>query len=279
MRAIKLYLKVLRCLALALLIGSVFGAGHLRAVAIVSAGTTGYNTDAPTSTDISNWTTGWGATVATGWDYVGQVGDASGVYLGSGWVITCGHVGPDDFTLEGTTYSVIAGSAVSIGTADLTMFQIATSPSLPSLTISNSAPNFGKSGVIVGFGNSSGRIKSWAKNTLAGTLPTAVIVGPYSTTDFYSTYSSSINPAQLVIGDSGGAFFVRDQTSGSWELAGLNEAYGTSPTDGSYAASYFVQLSTYKSSIQSVMSAAAVPEPTAFSLGAIFGLWALRRRR
>jgi len=52
-----------------------------------------YDTTAPTSANIPNWNTGWPASNATGWNYVGQDNGSSAVYLGNGWVLTAAHVG------------------------------------------------------------------------------------------------------------------------------------------------------------------------------------------
>lgn len=124
----------------------------------------GYDTTAPTDSDIANWNTGWGASDVTGWDYVGDVNGDSGVYLGNGWVLTAAHVGLGNFILDNNTYLAVAGSAQSIsnasGTADLTLFQIETSPDLPSLTlsfnlpVSFSATYAGSSVVMLGYGGS-----------------------------------------------------------------------------------------------------------------------------
>jgi len=65
--------------------------------------------------------------------------------------------------------------------------------------------------------------------------------------------------------------------NGVWELAGINEAVGSS--SGNLGFSYLVQLSYYNSQIQSIMSLA--PEPGDFLLGA-FGMlvaaFAIKRR-
>lgn len=53
-----------------------------------------------------------------GWDYVGTINGASGVYLGNGWVITASHVGASTFTLGATSYSPVANSAVRILNTD-----------------------------------------------------------------------------------------------------------------------------------------------------------------
>ncbi len=92
-----------------------------RALAVENNG--GFNATAPTNADIPGWTAGWPSVGTTGWDYVGQAGSASGVYMGNSWVLTAGHVGPHTFTLGETAYSPAANSAVgfqdSSGTIDL----------------------------------------------------------------------------------------------------------------------------------------------------------------
>jgi len=108
-----------------------------------------YQTTAPTDTQAPNWTTGWGGGGITGWNYVGQVNGASGVYLGNGWVLTAAHVGMGNFILSGNTYEAVAGSSHSIsnsnGTVDVVLFQINTTAlgsnailSLPALVLNSS---------------------------------------------------------------------------------------------------------------------------------------------
>jgi len=101
-----------------------------------------FNTSAPTSSEIPDWNSGWGASDVTGWDYVGTVNGASAVYLGNNWVITAAHVGAGTFSLGGTSYTVVSGSAQGVtksngDTVDLTLFQIMQGPNLPALSISS----------------------------------------------------------------------------------------------------------------------------------------------
>ena len=119
-------------------------ASHLRAVEMDGS----YDTTAPTDSDISGWDSGWGESGVTGWDYVGSIGGASGVYLGNGWVLTAGHVGAGTFILNsgpaaGTYYydGVSDPIANSNGTADLTLFQLTSSPDLPALSLATSNPS------------------------------------------------------------------------------------------------------------------------------------------
>lgn len=136
-----------------------------------------YNIGDPTSAQIPNWNTGWGAANLTGWDYFGVRG-ASGVYLGNGWVLTAGHVGFGNFTFvsSGVTYTAIAGSGINLkdvggtGYADMYMFEIADPPSLPALNLALNPPvaasptQAGDS--VVMFGNGGAR-DSWGVNVVS----------------------------------------------------------------------------------------------------------------
>lgn len=233
----------------------------------------GYNTAAPTSTDIANWNTGWGANDITGWDYVGQVNGASGVYVGNGWVLTAGHVGAGTFTLASTSYDPVPGSTQgfsnSQGTADLVMFRLTLSPNLPSLVIASSPPakfavnNPGSSVAMIGYGGGQG--ETWGLNTVTNNnQPTSVSGYSYVTIDFSTAYgtttaglSSVTNNAQLVGGDSGGGDFIYNSSTSKWNLAGINEAVAPNHD------SYLVQLSSYASQINPIT---AVPEPETYAL-------------
>lgn len=245
-----------------------------RAVVIDDAGTLTYNTTAPTDTEITNWTTGWSGTGVTGWDYVGQVNGASGVYLGNNWVLTAGHVGAGTFTLDGTSYTLVAGSGQAItnaqGTADLTMFQISTAPTLPSLTVSLSGPAVGTTVVMTGYGGGQG--ETWGENSVTQHNLLVQVTGySFKTTDFETAYAGS-NFAQLVSGDSGGGDFIYNSSTGQWELAGINEALDASND------SYMVQLSTYASQIDG-LEAIPVPEPRQWGLIVLLAMMSLTAAR
>ncbi len=266
-----------------------------------------FDTTAPTNSDIANWTTGWGAPGVTGWNYVGQIGGgASGVYVGNGWVMTAAHVGAGTFVVDGGTYLAVPGSTRSIsdsnGTADLVLFQIATSPTLPPLTLSLNPPTAfsqtqpGSSVVMLGFG-SGGLGETWGVDHVS---LTNILINPQSTSYFSNDFitvngtfndgaANSINNSTLVGGDSGGADFLFNATTQTWELTGINEVTGSgtlSPQDNpgdvqSVTLSGMVQVNTYQSQIQSIMASDA-PEPATwvlFSVGLVC-LWLcfLRRR-
>jgi len=243
-----------------------------------------FNTTAPTSSDIPDWVTGWGASDVTGWDYVGTVNGASAVYLGNDWVLTAGHVGAGNFSLGGTSYTVVAGSAQGVtnsngSAADLTMFKLTLAPNLPALTIATSPPvaastgQAGSSVAMIGYGGGS---ESWGLNTV-NYINYSASVGGYISNDFLTFYGTSSSPsyannAFLIGGDSGGGDFIYNSSTQTWMLAGINEAY-----DGQND-SYMVQLSTYAPEISGLMAA---PEPSPFAffgLGLLTLIWKFRLR-
>jgi hypothetical protein len=250
-------------------------------------GTLTYQTTAPTEAEIAGWTAGWATGGITGWDYVGAVNGASGVYLGNGWVLTAGHVGAGSFVLNGSAYSVISGSAQAVlnqdGTAaDLTLFRLTLAPNLPVLSIATARPTAfsanrtGSSAVMIGFGGGQG--KTWGLDSVTQ-IDVPVQVNGFTSTDFEVDFgtttighgantASITNDFRLVVGDSGGGDFIYDAASASWKLAGINEALDAQ-NDG-----FLVQLSEYAAQINAVI---AVPEPGAASLLAC-GVWALMRR-
>jgi hypothetical protein len=255
-------------------------------VEINSGGGNSFNTTPPTASDIPNWTTGWGSSSVTGWDYVGTVNGASGVYLGNGWVITAGHVGGGTFSVGGNSYSMVSGSSQSISSgsneADITLFQITESPDLPSLKIATIAPvpfsktRAGSSVAMLGYGGGAG--ESWGLNTVTAiNIPASV--ESFVTNDFETALgtttltngSSVTNTAYLVGGDSGGGDFIFNSASQTWMLSGINEAVDDSNN------SYMVQLNTYASQINAII---AVPEPDSagfLGLGALGLLCKFRR--
>ena len=237
-----------------------------------------FNTSEPTNADIPNWETGWGAPAGsgiTGWDYIGQVNGASGTYLRNGWVLTAGHVGAGNFTLGGTTYTLDSGSQRNIGTADLTLFHLTTSPAnLPELIIATSPPipfssaNNGSKVAMIGYGGGQG--ETWGYNTVT-TINQPVTFGTFVSTDFVTQFGTGTagsrsfdNQYRLVGGDSGGGDFIYNGTR--WELAGNNEAVDSA----TMRTSFMVQLSNYKAVIDPIT---AVPEPSSWlliGLGIIF---------
>jgi hypothetical protein len=271
-----------------------------RSVEIVTSTNSYFNTNDNVSTAVRGWTNsnGWGiGNTNTGWNYVGQMNGASGVYLGDGWVLTAGHVGVGNFTLDGNVYDTTGVSysnfTNSTNHADLTLFQISTvatdgnTLSFSSLTLSSNAPTpfslfqSGSQVAMLGYG---GGNESWGANIVTTVnIPIEIQGYSYESIDFETAHgttnniSSSItNNAELIVGDSGGGDFITN-SSGGWTLAGINEAIDANGN------SYFIQLSDYNAQIKLDMS--IVPESGTWRLlvlgmAAIFGssLWRSRKR-
>jgi hypothetical protein len=228
------------------------------AQAIQSDGT--YQTTEPTDEQVYGWSSGWENSLGlTGWDYVGSLNGASGVYLGNGWVMTAAHVGAGTFTLQGTAYSMVAGSVKSIFdtdsrySADLILFRINNAPDRPALTI---APIVYITEPVIMLGYGGAGVETWGENAVGPELHTITPSGyTYKTVDFAASYSDG--PGRVVGSDSGGGDFV--QHNGLWYLAGINEAKDSNN-------SYLVYLPNYLPQIQDIL-AEAVPEPSTWALG------------
>lgn len=275
----------LRCLLLALTLLPCI-THSVKAVATITSSSTNYNTANNIGGTVSNWSSGWGnGNTNTGWNYLGNLTApnglvCSGVYLGNGWVLTAGHVGAGNFTLDGNiydytglSYTDFTNSNTGTNLADLTLFRISTTSitgltlAMPSLTLASTAPTpfsfFNAGSNVVMIGNGGG--KSWGVNTVT-TNNIEVTPGgtSYLSVDFATahgtttSFSKSItNNAELIAGDSGGGDFIK--LGSSWQLAGINEAVDAN------GGSYFIQLSAYNSQIQTIMTS-SVPEP---------GMWVL----
>ncbi len=246
-----------------------------------------------------------------GWDYVGQVNGESGTYLGFGYVITANHVGPGDFTLDGTTYPWVPGSEVRLETnqstlSDLLMFSVSPAPTfLPPLEIRTTPIEVNQFLIMIGCGRDRGPSTSWDPNgglppppeelpgwswagttskrwgtNLATSLTTGLILG---TVSFYTEFDESevvLPEAQASVGDSGGAVFSIEP-SGT-KLAGLIYAIGPTPGQPSNTAlftnlTFVARLDFYDDQIQDVL---ALPEPSgALPIGAALVVGLTRRRR
>ncbi len=96
-----------------------------------------------------------------GWSHVGIRGGASAVYLGEGWVLSAGHMGPGAVTLGGVSYPAVADSAVPLrnadgSLADLVLFRIEGDPGLARLRIAERGFEGGTSAVLIGHGRDRG---------------------------------------------------------------------------------------------------------------------------
>jgi Dockerin type I domain len=191
-----------------------------------------------------------------GWDNVGRVGNASGVYLGNRWVITANHVSGGSLRLsDGRTLAGSVGSSFQIQAAggilnpDLRMFRLAEDPGLPSLSIASEAPTTGQEVMMIGAGlDREAQLHGWQPTSPQWSevlLRNANVFGfslsdtshmrwgmnyvvsdsSFGSSDLTFSFGTRFDQtgipfeAQAVLGDSGGGVFHRNE--GTWELAGL----------------------------------------------------------
>jgi hypothetical protein len=223
----------------------------LKGLAVIVAGTDGQgtnNTTKPSSGDV------W-------FDYVGDaVGTlGSAIYLGYGYVLTANHTGlVSNYSFGGVTYSRDTswnGGSLRIGTTDLRIIKLNSSPNLTPLTLTQSTPVVGTPMKMMGFGrqretNITYWNTSWQEILTPPTGNTAYFegykwlgtnIGRWGNTtrgDFYSTnvlnsrafgmefLGTAANASMGSPGDSGGAVFVFNSITSQWELAGMLAAIG-----------------------------------------------------
>ena len=226
------------------------------------------------------------------WGNVGEIGSASGVYIGGGWVLTASHVGVGSIHLSNADYSP-DGTSLRLtnsdgSSTDLILFHLVSAPPLPSLLLASATPaafsqidligcgfiagsaqtNFG---FLTGFYWSAAPVKSWGNNKIDFGGTTIIDIGNGKLTTFTTDFTSpgTLGPtsqtsdeSQVATGDSGGAAF---QLSGSvWQLAGVLDAEQNQVNQPASTAvygdkSYMADIATYRSEIVAVLSATQVP--------------------
>jgi hypothetical protein len=243
-------------------------------------------------------------------------------HIGSGAGINLGGV---TYTMApGTGHQLTnAGASGQSTLTDLYMFQLEGAlPNLPAIRIASIAPANGDTVTMMGRGSIQEDNRTfWNVDTSAGPLGpwvwTETTTAPFNAagyktigggtmrwgtnaidyTDWFSdgydvfglgtTFDPGVsnNEAQVVVGDSGGAVFVKQ--AGEWSLAGIILAAGVLPDQpgGAFTAvygdgSYFADLSYYRPQIMALV----VPEPAAMTQllaagGIGGGVWWFRRRR
>ena len=304
------YLVYPSCLKKIVLIAALILPLPLVQAVVIGSGNGSGNTNAPS-----------GPNGDLGWNYVGSLNGASGVYLGggngSGWVLTANHVGFGNFTLNGTTYSAIAGSGQQIGSIDLYAFRITVGQGtglslLSNLTLAGTSPASGETLTMIGNGkdratsktywsvnmgstpytwNESNRFynasgykqlstssKRWGSNRMDGRT------NINSTSMIQTTFTESgiSNEAQAAVGDSGGGVFV-PMDNGSYQLAGIMDLVGTFSGQPANTAvfgnvTYSIDIATYQ---EQIIAVTGVPEPSVWmlSLTGLGVLIATARRR
>jgi hypothetical protein len=211
------------------IVGAVLAALPAHAVLIATGDGTG-NTSAPSDDP--------------GSANVGACNGATAVYLGNGWVLTAGHVGPGQVTLGGVGYLAAPESALplhsgSAGVADLVLFRVLGAPPLRALAIASTPPAAGQPVVMIGNGRDRGApVEVWGRGGYAWgprstlrwgtnlvsesgleTLMPASATLTYSFTTEFSQTDATPYEAQAAEGDSGGPVFARE--GGRWTLAGI----------------------------------------------------------
>jgi len=244
-------------------------------------------------------------------------------HIGSGAGITLGGV--TYTMAPGTGHQLTnAGASGQSTFTDLYMFQLQGAlPNLPAVRIASSAPANGDTVTMIGRGSIQEANRTfWNVDTSAGSSGPWVWTETTEASANYAGYKTigggtmrwgtnaifgsgwfnvagvdvlglgttfdrgvSDNEAQVVVGDSGGAVFVKQ--AGEWSLAGIIIATDTwvDQPGGAYTAVYgnaslFADLSYYRPQIMAL----AVPEPAAMTQllaagGIGVGVWWFRRRR
>lgn len=247
-----------------------------------------------------------------GWNNVGALNGASGVYLGNGYVLTASHVGAGTISLNGTGYAYDGQGVTRLtnpatdAPTDLVVFHLAQNPDLPSLALNSNASLPANQPFLFiaqgtdrgatqpdGFNYAAQRNKRWGTNTLLGYFDLSSANYPFgevrtTVTDFsaapgvYRAGNNAANEAQVGPGDSGGAVFFK--TGDGWQLGGILLAKGradgvTTATDAAFGDySFSADIATYHDQIVAIT---AVPEPSTwamFGLGLSALLWIWRRR-
>jgi hypothetical protein len=177
------------------------------------------------------------------WRYVGQIERSTGVYLGSGYVLTAAHVGAGIFrTCDGGLYPVVTGSVHYFrnrdgSTADLCLFRIQMKPGdplekLPTMPLSTMPPRRGRELLMVAGGASwkpgqpgfawgdDYRVR-WGLNSIEEIYSVPMPTQNYMSFGFATRFDAVGNQCQAAPGDSGGAAFHFNPRERRWELAGV----------------------------------------------------------
>jgi hypothetical protein len=238
----------------------------------------------------------------------------SGVYLGSGWVLTANHVGARPITLRGVTYQAVAESGVRLTNAsgtppDLYVYRINGFPNLPPVALATASPAVGESitcsgdgwtrtatlttwnqfwqqgvppPVYHGYYAGGGSTPRWGTN-LVTTAGNDVTIGnpPDSVTRAFQTLfdenGGTTHEMQAVVGDSGGGCFAK--RASTWELVGVMYAILMLPNQPVGPAVYgdstvAADVAFYRTQIQALTPAPGPVVPGVPAIGAA-GLAAL----
>jgi len=255
-----------------------------------------------------------------GFHYVGVTGNyLTGVYLGYGWFLTANHVGETSITLLGISYPAVPGSKVRLEYSpgvysDLALVRLSNAPPLAPLVLSHATPTVGDTVTMIGRGwtrqptqtcwDSSfvevvcgpgppvsyrgyealgGGTLRWGRNTV-GSVGLDVPLGGGTTRAFDVVFDQSgiSHEAQAVVGDSGGAVFLK--RGSQWELAGVMFAmlqFANQPASTAVFgdATLSVDVAHYATQIESIITAPQIPALPWPALAAGFLVLAAAARR
>jgi Trypsin len=259
-------------------VGAAVVADSAQAV-IISAGNGSGNTSAPADDP--------------GWANVGARGSGSAIYLGNRWVLTANHVGAGSTVFQGVAYGAVPDSQIQLvnpagigfnAPTDLLLYRIDGSPPLPSLTIDTVVPGVGSDVVLIGRGRDrSPNASYWTSTWVSSPTPSTYTGFGWGTSntmrwgtntiDFINELQSISNTserafamdfdaagtpyeAQGASGDSGGAVFYKNPSTGKWDLAGLMFAinvFGGQPSGTAVYGNvtYAADLAIYRDQIYS----------------------------
>ena len=241
-----------------------------------------YGTDDPTV----NTTAPTAPLAGSGWQYEGQFASFLGTVIGSNYFITAKHIGGSvgqAFSFNGTSYTTTA--VFPDPASDLQIWQVAgTFPVHAPLFHGIAGSEVNLSLIVFGRGTRRGNpvqvggdshlggwlwgnsdeVQRWGTN-LVGSIYSDPTFGNLVRAPFDA--NAGPNEAHLSSGDSGGAVFVFDTTTNSWELAGINLAvdgpFSTSSTGTSpFHAAMFDTTGLFVQNDQGNWETA--PNPSAF---------------
>lgn len=247
------------------------------------------------------------------WDSVGRLSNLGGtiggsaVYLGNGYVLTAGHVGPyDRVTFDGTTFFYHDGVAPEQvpGNVDMKVLHLTTMPTVGAVTLYTGIsentgpathigwgvgrdPSTAVGATVVPWGNASTSTKRWGLNGPEKIVNISYGSGSYQAIATVLGKDTGLQPglgadeSATTLYDSGSGLF--QYLSGQWQLIGLATAVETgststfgddAPFDPNGNENYFVRISSYADGINSL-----IPEPSALLLSLASLCLLLRRRR
>lgn len=193
------------------------------------------------------------------WSYVARLDvhgspDASGVYLGNGFILTANHVNtPTSVYLNGQSHAVDSSFApLRVGTTDMKLIRIVEGPSVVPLDLAGSSDNeLNKPATLIGWGvgkatEIQGQGWNWADRSTSiqrwGLNRTLSALHQVNDPNGLGTYASlqtrfdapmllssadSQNEAAATLGDSGSGMFQQFGTANTWKLSGLTSAVTT----------------------------------------------------